>query len=365
MSQGYTYAPPTLEEAINSYQRAKEKAKSIDSLAANRTSRQRDLVNKQLSTQSIIKKSNLLRQHHKESITKPVQAHRRGRSQGNIPEDSDSDSDQINYNRRRDKGRRDHHGRRHHDEEDIFRDDSSPDHGYSKHRYVSDNKGSHRRDQHRHRREHDRNNHQSSSALRQSIIQYAPPVPYQGNHPFPFQANPTWAQYPYQALQMMPQHNALQPYPPPYPPQHANPYYPQYPYYPGSMMPPQNIQPAVQMRAGDFRRDCKHSCSPAPSRPYSDSDLLESLATKYDRASSKFSVVPPIIPQMSRRKLTKTEAVKKIQRYYRGYRARKKQKHISGIVKSKFIQNFGELLLDEIITEDILPDIIIEVFISF
>ena len=38
MSQGYTYSPPTLEEAIKAYQRAKEKAKQIESYSRSKNS---------------------------------------------------------------------------------------------------------------------------------------------------------------------------------------------------------------------------------------------------------------------------------------------------------------------------------------
>ena len=108
------------------------------------------------------------------------------------------------------------------------------------------------------------------------------------------------------------------------------------------------MQPAVPMNHKDFHRDCKYS--PAPSRPYSDSDLLESLSTVRD--SKRFSVIPPI------RHPDQSAAAQVIQRGYRGYRERQ-QNSANKNVRDRFAKDFLDKLIDELLVEEMLPDLLV------
>ena len=312
MSQGYGYAPPTLEEAIKSYQRAKEKAALIEKYGG-------------IKNLHISKKSNhhdLIQKNWDKLPSKPiVRPRRRGYSQGSISELNNSDET-----------------------------DASEDCQIRKKKSQNPHRISKRREPRYPKHNNALVPHQSMPAWSQgypinSFYQYNPFIPtypsMPSNLPLPGHGLPG-----HYMNTMVPSVQYF--YPQPHPPQgvpsyqHNNmqhhPYTTQY-----------NVQPAGPMNQHDFQRDCKYS--PAPSRPYSDSDLLETLSKRSFRDSDRFSVIPPI------KSMDRSTAAKVIQRNYRGYKDRVK----SGAIKEKFYLDFIDKLIDDLLVEELLPDILVEV----
>ena len=308
MSQGYGYAPPTLEEAIKSYQRAKEKAALIEKYGKANSSKS----NYSRSLNDLQKNDPLPRRH-------PVHPRRRGYSQGSISEMNDSD------------------------ENDLSED-------YLKRKNKSKNmrKVLKRREPHAY---HD------ALVPHQSIPAWSHAYPVNSF----YQYNPFINAYPNMHSHLSlpgpnlpgPYMNSVMPslpyfYPQPpvgqgVPNHHSNhnqlhPYSTQY-----------NVRPAEPMDRTDFQRDCKYS--PAPSRPYSDSDLLETLSKRSLRDSDRFSIIPPI------KSMDRNTAAKVIQQNYRGY----KERTVSGAIKEKFFSDYIDKLIDDLLVEELLPDILVEV----
>lgn len=308
MSQGYGYAPPTLEEAIKSYKRAKEKATLIDKYSTTR------VKNSNIPHNS----KNGLKHWDQSPVKQNFRPRRRGYSQGNISELNNSDET-----------------------------DASDDYQKKKKKLPNQNyRVSKRREPH-----HTRHNalvpHQSAWS--------------QAYNPF-YQCNPFIQNYP-----NMPSHLPV----PGLPSQYMNssmPLVPSMPYFYPQHVPPQlmqgyhhnnlqhhpyptqyNVQPAEPMNQRDFQRDCKYS--PTPSRPYSDSDLLETLSKRSFRDSEKFSVIPPI------HSMDRNRAAEVIQRNYRGYKDRVK----SGAIRETFYSDYIDKLIDDLLVEELLPDILVEV----
>ncbi|KAL5251743.1 hypothetical protein ACHWQZ_G014788 [Mnemiopsis leidyi] len=301
MSQGYGYAPPTLEEAIKSYQKAKEKAALIEKYGK---------VNSKNYSRYGSKNNDLLLRRHL------VQQRRRGYSQGSISEinDSDENSTSDDYPKRKNKNMR-----------KVFK----------------------------HREPHLHNN---ALVSHQSIPAWSHPYPVNSFH----QYNPFINAYP-----NMPAHPSLPG--PGLPGPYMNSFMPSLPYfYPqpplGQGVPnyhlnnpshpystQYNARPAEPMDQHDFQRDCKYS--PVPSRPYSDSDLLETLSKHTLRDSDRFTIIPPI------KSMDRNTAAKVIQRNYRGY----KEKTVSGAIREKFFSDYINKLIDDLLVEELLPDILVEV----
>ena len=295
MSQGYSYAPPTLDEAIKAYQRAKKKEKDIDSYS------QRKKINGLTNNLTPTQPSFRTRQ--------------KGNSQGSISEIHYSD--EVND----------------YDDEDKRR------------KIIRSRKFSNRR--------------------RKEEPTYSP-VPSNNIVPAWSQGVPGGSIYPPVPQYSNMVHYSNLHYPPPLPnlQQYRNPYvsnlYPSpfcYPYAqpaPSYVHPPigtqYNIKPAEPMNQKDFQRDCK--CSPTPSRPYSDSDLLESVSNRAVRDSERFNVIPPI------KKMDRSDAAKVIQRNYRGY---KDKKNSDNTIKETFYSDFIDKLIDELLTDELLPDLLVEV----
>lgn len=310
MSQGYSYAPPTLDEAIRSYQRAKEKAKLVEKYS------------KDVKIKS--KVSNKGGQNNEENMWKePHSKHklrlrRRGYSQGSISELQNSDYTDL----------------------DLSEDDYSKK-WEAKRKYHNKNRLS----KPRNLRQNALIPHHSVPAWSQaypgnSYYQYAPFVPTFANGPsqFPIHQNGLPGHY---MMLNVPYFYPQPPIPhgiPNYPHAYQNPYTTQY-----------NVQPAEPMNMRDFQRDCKYS--PAPSRPYSDSDLLETLSKRSFQDSDRFSVIPPI------KRMNRSDAAKVIQRGYRGYKNRVK----SSTIREKFYIDFVDKLIDDLLVEELLPDILVEV----
>ena len=289
MSQGYSYAPPTLDEAIKAYQRAKEKAKDVDIYSQRK--KQNGPPNNLSSSEPVFRMQ------------------RKGNSQGSIFDAHYSDSiDNYDDEKRRKTIRS---------------------------RKYSDCR------------------RKMASSSRQSISNSVVPAWTQGisNNSL---YHPHYSNLHYSNLHIPPSLPSLQQYPAPYVSSlYQAPYcYPVAP--PASYIHPSvgaqyNIKPAEPMNHKDFQRYCK--CSPTPPRPYSDSDLLETMSKNGIKDSERFSVIPPI------KNMDRTTAAKVIQKNYRGYKYKKSLRTI----KESFYSDFIDKLIDELLTEELLPDLLVEV----